>query len=107
MDSQRGENRIWRGSTLGACLGLVELDHRFPMHNLLHFPQKSLASGALLGRGLLVITVGEALRAELTELLGAHELSAHLRLHEYFARIARVFQSLPKDQGPLDRRILT
>jgi hypothetical protein len=65
-------------------VGLYQIKQCFPRHHLLHLAQKSLALGALLGCGLLVITVGEAMREALTELLAAHEPSPHLRLHGYF-----------------------
>ena len=78
MDGQHGLERIGRATTLGAGLGIVGLDQInqcFPRHHNFHLAQKSLPPGAFFGRGLLVITVGEALRAALTELLAAHEPS--------------------------------
>jgi hypothetical protein len=60
-------------------VGLDQLNQRFPRNNRLHLSQEALALGALFGRRLLIITVGEALRAALTELLGAHEASLELR----------------------------
>jgi hypothetical protein len=49
----------------------------------------------ILGSGLLVISVGEALRVAVTERLAAHKPSPVLRLQGIFAWMARVFQSLP------------
>lgn len=87
MDAQHALQRIRRPFTPGAGLGIVGLNQIkqcFPWHHLLHLAQKSRALGSLLGGGLLVITVGEALRGALSELLAAHEPSPHLRLHGYF-----------------------
>jgi hypothetical protein len=73
----RGQ-RIGRLTALGARPGVAELnqiDQRLPRHNRLHLRQKSLASGALPGRGLLV-------NPEL-QLLAAHE-PRDLRSKIYF-----------------------
>ena len=78
---QHGRERIGRATTLGAGLGIVGLDQInqcLPRHHIFHLAQKSLPLGAFFGSGLLVITVGEALRAALTELLAAHEPSPYL-----------------------------
>jgi hypothetical protein len=64
-------------------VGLDQLDQRFPWNNRLHLSQEALAVGGLFGLRLLVITVGEALRAALTKLLGAHEAAPHLRLQAH------------------------
>jgi hypothetical protein len=69
------------------CLGVVglnQIEQRLPRHNWLHLREKSLSLGAVFGSRLLVITVGEALRAALTELLAAHVPSPRLRLNGYF-----------------------
>ena len=98
VDAQHGCQRIGRATTLGAGLGVVGLDEinqRFPRHYLLHFCQKTLAPVALLGCGLLVITVGEALREAVTELLAAHELSLRLRLHGNFRADGLGFPGAP------------
>ena len=58
-------------------MGLDQVDQRFPWHNGLHLGQKSLALGALFGRGLLLITKAK--------LLAAHEPSPYLRSRIYFA----------------------
>jgi hypothetical protein len=79
VDAQHGCQRIGPATTLGAGLGVVGLDEinqRFPRHRLLHFCQKTHAPGALLGRGLLVITE--------SELLAVHVPSPQLRLRVYF-----------------------
>jgi len=59
MDSQHGGQRIGRASSLGTALGVVglnQIDECLPRHNHLHLSQELLPLGALLGRGLLVIT---------------------------------------------------
>ena len=97
MDTQHGRERIGRAITFGAGPGIVGFDQFnqcFPRHHISHLAQKSPPPGAFFGSRLLVITVGEAFRAALTELLAAHVPSAYLRLNVYFARIARVFQNL-------------
>ena len=86
VDPQHGLQRVRRPATLARGLGLVGLDQlnqRFPRNNRLHLSQEALALGALFGRRLLIINVGEALRAALTELLGAHEASLELRLQAH------------------------
>jgi len=98
VDAQHGCQRIGRATTLGAGLGVVGLDEinqRFPRHHLLHFCQKTLAPGALLGCGLLLITVGEALREAVTELLAAHEPSPRLRLQGYSRADSLSFPGAP------------
>jgi hypothetical protein len=65
-------------------VGRDQINQCFPRHHIFHLAQKSFTPGAFFGSGLLVITVGEALRAALTELLAVHEPSPCLRLHEYF-----------------------
>lgn len=76
---EAGKTRKWTGriATLGGDLGVErvdQIDQGFPGHNRFHFSQKTLSFGTFLGRGLLVITLGEALRAAAAELLAAHEL---------------------------------
>jgi hypothetical protein len=88
LETQHSCEQIGRPTTLGVGLGIVGLDQinqRFPRNHLLHLAQKSPAHGALRGRGLLVIDVGEALRKARTERLGAHEPRPCRRLHEYLA----------------------
>jgi hypothetical protein len=66
-----------RIATLGCGLGVVQVDQinqGFPGHNRFHLSQKTLSFGAFLGRGLLVITLGEAFRAAVAKLLTTHEL---------------------------------
>jgi hypothetical protein len=90
--------RVGRPATLAAGLGVVglnQIEQRFPRHNRLHFREKSFSLGALFGRRLLVITVGEALLAALTELLAAHDPSPRLRLHGYFRAAGLGFPESP------------
>jgi hypothetical protein len=54
-------------------VGFDQINQRFPRHNCLHLSQKMLALGELFSHRLLVITVGEALRAAMTKRLGTHE----------------------------------
>ena len=86
MSSRHSEVQAPLPATLARGLGVVGLDQlnqRFPRNNRLHLSQEALALGALFGRRLLIINVGEALRAALTELLGAHEASLELRLQAH------------------------
>lgn len=62
---------------------LDQIDQCTPRHNRLNLSQKALAPNALFGRGLLKITVGEALREAVTERLSAHEASPHLQLQPH------------------------
>ena len=76
VDPQHGLQRVSRTSALAAGLGILgldQIDESLPGHHSLHLGQKSLPLGAFPRGGLLVITVGEALREALTELLAAHE----------------------------------
>ena len=87
MDTQHGRERIGRATTLGAGLGIVglnQINQFFPRHHIFYLDQKLLPPGALFGSRLPVITVGEALRAALTELLAAHKPSPYLRLQGYY-----------------------
>ena len=89
MDTQHDRERIGRAPTLRTALGIVGLDQinqRFPRHHLLHLAQKSLALGALLGHGFLLITK--------SELLAAHDPWPYLRFQSYFAWMSRVSQIL-------------
>ena len=73
MNPQHRLQQIGRPTRLTARLGVVRFDpfnQRLPGKGLLHLGQKALAPGALLGRGLLVITE--------SELLVANHFSAHL-----------------------------
>jgi hypothetical protein len=99
MDPQHRGQRVGRPAAIHTRFGVVGFDQIkqcFPRHYLLHLAQKSLTPGALLGRGLLVITIGEAMREAVTDLLASHEPSPCLRVSKDFARMAWVFQSLPK-----------
>ncbi len=86
MDPLHGNQRVRRPATLARGLGVVGLDQlnqRFQRNNRLHLSQEALALGALFGRRLLVITVGEALCAALTELIGALEACQNLGLQAH------------------------
>jgi hypothetical protein len=64
-------------------MALDQINQRFPWHNRFHLSQEALTFGALFCRRLLVITVGEAFRAAVTELLGAHEAHSHMHSQAY------------------------
>lgn len=73
MIPQHGSQRIRRAPTLGAgyrVVGLNQVDQRLPWHNGLQLGKKSLALGALFGRGHLVFTK--------TKLLPAHQFTSQL-----------------------------
>jgi hypothetical protein len=74
INSQHGSQRIRRTTALGAGIGIMGLDQadqHLPWHNDLHLRQKSLASGAFFGRGLLVIAKAK--------LLASHQPSPYLQ----------------------------
>ena len=99
VDPRHALQRVRRPATLARGLGVVGLDQlnqRFPRNNRLHLSQEALALSPLFGRRLLVITVGEALRAALAELLGAHNPSPRLRLHRYFRVAGLGFPESPE-----------
>ena len=59
INPQHHFQHVRRATALGAGFGVVgldQVDQHLPWHNGLHLRQKSLASGALFSRGLLVIT---------------------------------------------------
>ena len=98
MDTQHGRERIGRATTLGAGLGIVglnQINQFFPRHHIFYLDQKVLPPGALFGSRLPVITVGEALRAALTELLAAHKPSPYLRLQGYYRADSSGFPEPP------------
>jgi hypothetical protein len=86
VNPQHGLQRVGRAAAFGTSLGVVglnQIDQRLPGNNGLHLAQETLPLGAFPRGGLLVITVGGALREALTELLAAHEPSHALRSQSY------------------------
>ena len=75
-------------------MGLDQLIQRFPRKIRLHLSQEALALGALFVRRLFVITVGEALRAALTELSSPIKPLHTWAYKPIFAQDGSVFQCL-------------
>lgn len=72
MNSQHGGQDVGRAPTLIACfrvMGLDQIDQCLPGRHCLNLSQELIAFGSLLGRGLFVISVGEAFLAAVTKLL--------------------------------------
>ncbi len=64
VDPEHGLEWEGRAASFGACLGvegLNPIDQRLPGHHLVHFGQKLLTFGPLLGGALLVITKAQLL----------------------------------------------
>ena len=76
VNPQHGLQQAGRAAAFGSSLEVVgfnQIDQRLPGHNGLHLNQKPLPLGALPCRGQHEITLAEALRIALTELIAAHE----------------------------------